>query len=390
MVITKIIIKNNIKIKQNSFHITVVAGARPNFIKIAPILSEIERKQAEGVDIVYRLVHTGQHYDEKMSGNFFTDLQIPKPDINLNCGSGTQAEQTAQIMVAFEKELMQNPADLVLVVGDVTSTLSCAITAKKLNIKVAHVEAGIRSFDLRMPEEINRMVTDSISDVFFTTTPKASDYLKNIGINTKDIHFVGNVMIDTLRKFENHFTKPDFFDKKNLKKDAYFVLTMHRPSNVDEKNSLKDLIEFICAEVLPLPVVFPMHPRTKKNFDFTQIPENLILVEPLGYLAFNYLVKNAKGVLTDSGGITEETTVMNIPCITLRENTERPETIHFGTNVLAGKSKELIKQCLMQIMQNNWKQGQIPELWDGQAAKRITNILIEIFKNNDNKTIASN
>lgn len=356
-----------------------MAGARPNFIKIAPIISAIQEKQEEGIAISYRLVHTGQHYDEKMSGQFFQDLQIPLPDVNLQCGGGTQAEQTAQIMVAFEEELKQNPTDLVMVVGDVTSTLACAIVTKKMHIKLAHVEAGIRSFDLSMPEEINRMVTDSISDYFFTTTPVAGSYLEHIGKNSNQIFFVGNVMIDTLLKFKAHFTKPTFFDREKLIPKKYFVLTLHRPSNVDEQTTMKETIHFICDKVSPLPVVFPIHPRSKKNFNLDKTPDNLIIVDPQGYLNFNYLVQHAKGVLTDSGGITEETTVMNIPCITLRENTERSETIHIGTNVLVGRDKKLLAKHIKQIQQDNWKQGQIPALWDGKAAERIVETLVRVM-----------
>lgn len=358
--------------------ITLVAGARPNFIKIAPIISAIEKQQNLGKNISYRLVHTGQHYDAKMSGNFFQDLRIPQPHVNLNCGGGTQAELTSQIMVAFEKDLQENPCDLVMVVGDVTSTLACTITAKKMQTKVAHVEAGIRSYDMNMPEEINRIVTDSITDYFFTTSQTASDLLKEIGKKDNQLFFVGNVMIDTLLKFKPEFQKPIFFDTNDLKNKEYLVLTLHRPSNVDEANSLKNLVVFICEKANDISVVFPIHPRTKKNFDFDTIPHNLILTEPLGYLEFNYLVENALGVLTDSGGITEETTVLNVPCITLRDSTERPETITLGTNVLAGKDFNKIEYYLDQLLSGNWKTGKNPELWDGQSAQRIIQAILKL------------
>ncbi|MDO5656700.1 MAG: UDP-N-acetylglucosamine 2-epimerase (non-hydrolyzing) [Flavobacteriaceae bacterium] len=360
--------------------ITLVAGARPNFIKIAPLIAAIQEMKTAGAKIRYRLVHTGQHYDRMMSGNFFEQLQIPEPHINLNAGGGSQAEQTAQIMISFEKELIQNPTDLVLVVGDVTSTLACSITAKKLNIPVAHVEAGIRSGDLSMPEEINRIVTDSISDYFFTTTKDASKQLQKIGKQPEQIFFVGNVMIDTLLKFRPTFRKPVFFDELDLKTKNYLVLTLHRPSNVDEAQKLQELIAFICQQAKEIPVIFPVHPRTRQNYALDSTPENLQLTDPLGYLEFNYLVENALGVLTDSGGITEETTVLNIPCITLRENTERPETISMGTNELAGTDLPAIKKLMQIMLSGNWKQGVIPELWDGKSAKRIVEILLHEFK----------
>lgn len=358
--------------------ITLVAGARPNFIKIAPIVEALKDKQENGADISYRLVHTGQHYDRSMSGSFFEQLQIPEPDVNLNAGGGTQAEQTAAIMLSFEKDLLANPADLVLVVGDVTSTLACSITAKKLQTKVAHVEAGIRSFDLSMPEEINRMVTDSISDYFFTTTAEAGELLKNSGKKEEQIFLVGNVMIDTLLKFKPEFRKPEIFNEGGLKSKNYFVLTLHRPSNVDEEKILNYLITVICNEAGEIPVVFPVHPRTFKNINMDRLPYNLVITPPMGYLEFNWLVENAMGVLTDSGGITEETTVMQIPCITLRDNTERPETVHTGTNELAGKDATLIALYMQKIIQGNWKKGRIPEKWDGHSAQRISEIILQI------------
>lgn len=359
--------------------LTLIAGARPNFMKIAPIIHAINKSQKEGHNIQYRLVHTGQHYDKKMSETFFEQLNIPEPDVNLACGGGTQAEQTAAILVAFEKELQNNPADLVVVVGDVTSTMACAITAKKLHTQVAHVEAGIRSNDISMPEEINRMVTDSITDLFFTTSEIANENLRKAGIPEDRIFFVGNVMIDTLRANENRLQKPDFFDQIPLEKGNYIVLTMHRPANVDEASKLQAMITAITDNSGKLPIVFPIHPRTKSIFNELGVSlENLKIVEPLGYLEFNYLVKNAKGVITDSGGITEETTVMGIPCITLRDNTERPETITVGTNELIGTNPEKVKPALDQLMSGNWKKGGIPEKWDGHAAERIIDILLSI------------
>ncbi len=359
--------------------ITIIAGARPNFMKIAPIIHAIQKAKDEGKDITYRLVHTGQHYDQKMSQTFFDELNIPQPDVNLGCGGGTQAEQTAAIMLAFEKELLANPTDLVLVVGDVTSTMACSIVAKKLHTKVAHVEAGIRSFDITMPEEINRMVTDSITDYFFTTSTHANENLLKDGVDEKNIFFVGNVMIDTLLANMPRFSKPAFYDVHKLEEKKYFVLTMHRPANVDETEKLKEMMQEIVSNAQGMPIIFPIHPRTAKIIESLNInAPNLIIVEPLGYLEFNYLVQNSFAVITDSGGITEETTVMGIPCLTLRDNTERPETITLGTNELVGTNPENIKPYMDKLFTGEWKKGGVPELWDGSAAERIIDKLIKI------------
>ena len=358
-------------------HITLIAGARPNFMKIAPLIHAIQKVQQEGKDLQYRLVHTGQHYDRQMSETFFEELNIPKPDVNLGCGGGTQAEQTAAIMVAFEKDLMKHPTDLVLVVGDVTSTMACSIVAKKLCVKVAHVEAGIRSWDLTMPEEINRIVTDSLADYFFTTSEVANTNLRNAGVSEDKIHFVGNVMIDTLLANRSRFIKPSVYDELNLQPQSYLTLTMHRPANVDEAEKLRRLMSEIVNNVHGLPVVFPIHPRTAKIFnDLGICDDNLHIVEPLGYLEFNYLVERSKAVITDSGGITEETTVMGVPCITLRDNTERPETCTIGTNELIGTNPDHIKPALEKLFAGQWKKGGIPPLWDGHAAERIVKVLI--------------
>ena len=355
-------------------NITIVAGARPNFMKIAPIIEAIKEKKEEGYDINYRLVHTGQHYDKNLSSTFFEELNIPLPDCNLEVKSGTQAEQTGAIMIGFENELKQNPCDLVIVVGDVTSTMACTIVAKKAHIKVAHVEAGIRSGDMKMPEEINRMVTDSITDYFYTTSTQANDNLIKNGIPKSRIFFVGNVMIDTLLKNENRLKQPPIWQALDLSEKKYLVMTLHRPSNVDEEHQLKKLINLIVGLGRDFPIIFPVHPRTQKllknlNLNFN----NLNYVEPLGYLEFNYLVKHALAVITDSGGITEEATVLNVPCITLRDSTERPETCDIGTNVLVGNDSEKIKNAFKILLSGNWKNGKIPELWDGKAAKRIVN-----------------
>ena len=415
--------------------ITLIAGARPNFMKVAPIIKAIKEwnkqpnpnpslKGREN-EIEYRLVHTGQHYDKNMSDTFFEELGIPAPDVNLGCGGGSQAEQTAAIMVAFEKELMAHPADIVMVVGDVTSTMACSIVAKKLNTKVCHVEAGIRSWDLTMPEEINRMVTDSLADYMFTTSEVANRNLVRLGaslqlppkgrrviaqnpspINGEDgkcdnkIHpslqggagvgpkvwFVGNVMIDTLLANRARFRKPEVWDELGLKEQEFIVMTMHRPANVDEENHLRAMMEQIIDNVHGMPVIFPIHPRTAKLFyglwgDEAELAKrlpNLHIVEPMGYLEFNYLVERAKAVVTDSGGITEETTVMGVPCITLRDNTERPETCTVGTNELIGTDPAAIKPALDKLFAGEWKKGAIPELWDGHTAARIIEILADL------------
>ena len=358
--------------------ITIVAGARPNFIKIAPIIKAIEKKQNEGIDITYRLVHTGQHYDKNLSDTFFEELNIPHPNANLEVKSGTQAEQTGAIMVAFEKELQQHPCDLVLVVGDVNSTMACAIVAKKSNIKVTHVEAGIRSGDMTMPEEINRIVTDSITDYFFTTSTTASENLLKYGANPNDIHFVGNVMIDTLTQNLNRISAPVFWDEFGLTTGNYIVLTLHRPANVDEAQSLLTLLQGIDALAGEKKIIFPVHPRTKAILgDRSLALKNTLMVEPQGYLNFMFLVKNSFAVITDSGGISEETTVLGVPCFTMRNNTERPETQTIGTNTLVGTSIENLEKLFGDFLNNGPKPAGIPELWDGKASERIIEILLQ-------------
>lgn len=379
-------------------------------MKIAALIHAIQAAQKQGKNVQFRLVHTGQHYDKNMSDTFFEELGIPAPDVNLGCGGGTQAEQTAHIMVAFEKELLEHPTDIVLVVGDVTSTMACSIVAKKLNTKVCHVEAGIRSWDLTMPEEINRMVTDSLADYMFTTSEVANRNLVRQGAELVEsqkskveseklpedkyayervpqkVWHVGNVMIDTLLANRARFRKPEVWDELGLKPQEFVVMTMHRPANVDEENHLRAMMEQIIDNVHGLPVIFPIHPRTAKLFyglwgDEAELAKrfpNLHIVEPLGYLEFNYLVERAKAVVTDSGGITEETTVMGVPCITLRDNTERPETCTVGTNELIGTKPEAIKPALDKLFAGEWKKGAIPALWDGHAAERIISILANL------------
>jgi UDP-N-acetylglucosamine 2-epimerase (non-hydrolysing) len=364
--------------------IDIIAGARPNFMKIAPIISAIKKEQKKGKIISFRLIHTGQHYDAKMSGDFFKQLEIPDPDFNLNIGSGSQAEQTGGIMIAYEKLMLENlKPDFCLVVGDVTSTIATSITAKKLNVKVVHVEAGIRSGDITMPEEINRLVTDAITDYFFTTTPLATENLKRSGLKDDQIFFVGNTMIDTLLKHLPNFKAPDFYSKYQLTEKNYLVITLHRPSNVDRAEDLEKLLNAITDASRNLKIVFPVHPRTAKILAQVKFDKSkMILVDPMSYLEFNYLVKNAKAVITDSGGITEETTVLGVPCMTLRTSTERPETCEIGTNELLGTNPDAIKPALDLLFAGSWKKGEIPELWDGKTAERIVAQLIEISDKN--------
>lgn len=360
-------------------HITLIAGARPNFMKIAPIIHAIQKAQTKGEDIHFRLVHTGQHYDKKMSGDFFEQLNIPEPHANLESGGGTQAEQTANIMVRFEQELLANPSDLVLVVGDVTSTMACAIVAQKLHTKVAHVEGGIRSHDWSMPEEINRLVTDAITNYFFTTSEGANKNLRASGVKEDQIFFVGNTMIDTLLKQRPNFQKPQLWDKIGLQEKQYIVMTLHRPANVDEESKLKELLDEIIGHSQDLPLIFPVHPRTAKIIENLGVSHpRLHMVEPMGYLEFNYLVERAKAVVTDSGGITEETTVMGVPCMTLRDNTERPETISEGTNELIGTDPKAIHPAMEKLFSGKWKVGSIPKKWDGKTAERIIEQLLNI------------
>jgi UDP-N-acetylglucosamine 2-epimerase (non-hydrolysing) len=360
--------------------VTIVAGARPNFMKIAPIIKEIRKASSEGQPIEYRLVHTGQHYDKAMSGDFFEQLGIPDPDANLECGGGSQAEQTAAIMIRFEKELIANKPDVVLVVGDVTSTMACTITAKKLNIDVVHVEAGIRSGDMTMPEEINRIVTDSICDHFFTTSERAGENLTAQQVPAEKIHFVGNTMIDTLHQNLSRIRKPACYDELGLKDKQYLLLTLHRPSNVDDPLKLQSILDAILGAVAQWPVVFPVHPRTRQILAGMQINyPNLYMIDPQGYLEFIHLVKNTLGVVTDSGGITEEATVLHIPCLTMRNSTERPETVSIGTNELIGDDLQKLSNSIANIVGGKWKKGSIPEFWDGKTSERIVKLLLEIY-----------
>lgn len=355
-----------------------VVGARPNFMKVAPIM-RVMRGNGLFEPV---LLHTGQHYDQKMSESFFKDLDIPEPDIYLGVGSGSHAEQTAKIMVSFEKVLKEKKPDLVLVVGDVNSTLACSITSAKLNVLVAHVEAGLRSYDRRMPEEVNRVVTDSLSDYLFTTCEDANQNLLKEGISKDKIFFVGNTMIDTLTYLLKKIEKVEYWRKFEK---PYLLLTLHRPSNVDNKDDLLKIIAVLEKLQKRVKILFSVHPRTRKNIEKMRIDKamakipGLILLEPLPYLDFMSLMKNAEIVLTDSGGIQEETTFLGVPCLTLRENTERPVTIREGTNELAGIEPDKILAQTFAILDGSRKQGKIPRFWDGRASERIIKVLQERF-----------
>lgn len=350
--------------------IDLIAGARPNFMKIAPILEAI--RASDKLRGQARLVHTGQHYDRAMSGDFFEQLGLPEPDVNLGAGGGTQAEQTAAIMTGYERVVAAARPDVCIVVGDVTSTMACAIVARKMGVSVAHVEGGIRSHDWTMPEEVNRVVTDSITNWFFTTSTVANDNLRRAGVGDDRIFFVGNTMIDTLLRQQPHFVPPPCWEALGLCPKSYFVLTLHRPANVDHAESLKALLDAIATGSEGLPVIFPVHPRTAAQL--SKMGKNwptIHPVEPLGYRQFNYLVQHAKAVITDSGGVTEETTVLGVPCLTMRDNTERPETVTVGTNVLVGTSPGRLAVPLADVLAGRWKPGTIPERWDGRAGERI-------------------
>ena len=362
-----------------------IVGARPNFMKIAPLIEEMRNAP----QISPLLVHTGQHYDEKMSQSFFNDLGIPKPDINLEVGSGSHAQQTAAIMQRFETVVLQEKPDLVLVVGDVNSTIACALTAVKLGVPVAHVEAGLRSFDRSMPEEINRVLTDAISDYLFTTEEAARDNLIREGIAPEKIHFVGNVMIDTLLKHKEKALTSKILTQFGLTSKGYCLATLHRPGNVDPRDVLEQIFEAFQTIGASMPVVFPCHPRTQEKLmamnptmGKTSRKEEpcwingVLLCDPVGYLDFMKLMAEAKVVITDSGGIQEETTILGVPCLTVRPNTERPVTISHGTNKLIGNNKENIIKEALAVIKGTAISHMAPPLWDGRATKRILEVLL--------------
>jgi UDP-N-acetylglucosamine 2-epimerase (non-hydrolysing) len=361
--------------------IYLVAGARPNFMKIAPIVRALQAQQV----LTYKIIHTGQHYDREMNDVFFEELGIPEPDVFMAAGGGSHAQQTAKIMLGFEELCMADRPAAVLVVGDVNSTLACSIVAKKLNIPVAHVEAGLRSFDMAMPEEINRLVTDSISDWFFVTEPSAVEHLRREGKNEDAIHYVGHVMVDNVlyqaEKLAGSATGEfDTSAYKAARQDArqrYGVVTLHRPSNVDDAATFVRIAGALKEIAGELPLIFPVHPRTRANLDKFGIDlgPNITLAGPQAYMAFLNLWKDAAVVLTDSGGLQEETTALGVPCVTIRENTERPVTVDEGSNVLAGTDPAVIVREARRILRGEGKQGRRPHLWDGQAAHRIVDVL---------------
>ena len=355
-----------------------VVGARPNFMKVAPIQRLMMQNKNEFDPV---LIHTGQHYDERMSKFFFNDLGLPEPDVFLGVGSGSHAVQTAKIMIEFEKICLEYKPDLVLVVGDVNSTVACSMVASKLWIPVAHVEAGLRSFDRKMPEEINRIITDSISDLLFVTEKSGQQNLFNEGISNGKVHLVGNVMIDSLAFLLKKAEKMAIMEQLNLKKNQFVLVTLHRPSNVDEPENFNRIFKALVEIQQHLPVIFPIHPRTAKNIkDFglektIKTLKKLKLIDPLGYLDFIKLERNCRFVLTDSGGIQEETTWMGVPCLTVRENTERPVTVEVGTNEIVGTDSDKIVDSAQKILSGKWKKGQIPPYWDGESASRIVKII---------------
>lgn len=358
-----------------------VVGARPNFMKVAPI----HRALAKYEEFEHVICHTGQHYDKNMSDDFFRDLDMPQPKYFLGVGSGTHAEQTAKTMIEFEKVVNEYKPDLVIVVGDVNSTIACVLTAAKSGIKTAHVEAGLRSFDKSMPEELNRMATDAIVDYYFVTEQSGLDNLKKAGADDETVFFVGNTMIDSLHYALPFAKKSDILNILELKPKEYALITIHRPSNVDTKENLQSMIEVLDYITKYRTVVFPIHPRTRKNiekFGLSELVKNekIKLIEPQGYINFLALMLNSDFVLTDSGGIQEETTALSIPCLTARTTTERPSTITTGTNILVSPTKDGIIKAVDNIIQNPHKEGKLPPLWDGKAAERIANVLrLKVF-----------
>lgn len=359
-----------------------VVGARPNFIKIAPIHRSFQKYNSE---INHLICHTGQHFDHKMSKVFFEELQMPKPHFYLGIGGGSHAEQTSRIMVEFEKVLLAENPDLVIVPGDVNSTIAASLVASKLHIPVAHVESGLRSFDRKMPEEINRVLTDHISDYLFVTEKSGLENLNNEGISKDKIYFTGNVMIDSLVNYMPIIDKSPILSELKIDSKNYVLATFHRPSNVDEKDNLKNLIEAVNEISTLRKIVFPIHPRTTNNLKkyglWDKINENVVVLEPIGYIDFLSLTKNAELVITDSGGIQEETTFLGVQCITVRDNTERPVTSQIGTNHMIGTDLQKVVLSAKSILSGNVKEGAIPELWDGKASERITKIIYDSIKN---------
>lgn len=355
-----------------------VVGARPNFMKVAPL----HRAFQEYADRVGHLIcHTGQHYDEKMSKIFFEEFELPEPNFYLGVGSASHAVQTARIMIEFEKVLLHENPDLVVVVGDVNSTVACSLVAAKLRVPVAHVEAGLRSFDRTMPEELNRLLTDAISDYLFVTEQSGIDNLKREGVDESKIFFVGNVMIDTLLHLLPKTDASDILSRFRLTKGEYVLVTLHRPGNVDDENFLRNLTRTFNALSARTKVVFPVHPRTRTNIERIglngELSKNVLFSEPVGYIDFLSLMRHAALTITDSGGIQEETTYLGVQCITVRDNTERPCTVEVGTNQLIGTDLDNVTAAALEVLNGKTKSGRIPELWDGKASERIAKILVE-------------
>lgn len=362
--------------KTDIYKIISVVGARPNFMKMAPIHKEFIKNYDQ---IQHLVCHTGQHYDDKMSKIFFDEFNLQEPDFYLGVGSGTHAEQTAKIMIEFEKVLIKEKPDLIIVYGDVNSTIACSIVASKLGIKIAHIEAGLRSFDMTMPEEVNRILTDRISDLLFVTEKSGMENLKREGVDENKIFFVGNVMIDSLVAFLKQTEKSDILSKFSLNKGEYVLITMHRPSNVDSIDFLTEFFQVINKLSSQIKIVFPIHPRTKNNLSkiVIELNPNIILTDPVGYIDFLTLLKNSKLVLTDSGGIQEESTYLGVQCITIRDNTERPITTEIGTNTLASTDLNIVYNLIKQRLNGSIKLGSIPMLWDGKSAQRICEIIAD-------------
>lgn len=359
--------------------IDIIAGARPNFMKVAPIIHALQRRKDQ---LRFRLIHTGQHYDQSMSDAFFDQLNIPAPDFNLGVGAGTQASQTANIMIKYEELLLDSPSDCCLVVGDVNSTVACALTAQKMGIRVAHVEGGLRSGDWKMPEEINRLATDAISNWFFTTSSNANDTLSAEGVAKDRVFFVGNTMIDTLLANMEKLSPPAFWNDLHLARKEYVLLTLHRPSNVDDAERFEAILRGLTDTCGDRTIIYPAHPRTHKTLaGFSGLSNSLKIVGPQPYQQFIYLAKHAKCVVTDSGGLTEETTVLGVPCLTLRSSTERPETVEYGTNYLVGTDIRVLQNTLDDLFAGDAKKGTIPEMWDGHTGDRIADTLTRLLKN---------
>lgn len=355
-----------------------VVGARPNFIKIAPVHKAFEKYKDQ---VKHLICHTGQHFDEKMSKIFFDELEMPRPDFYLGISGGSHAEQVARIMIEFEKVLLNEKPDLVIVPGDVNSTMACSLVASKMGIKIAHVESGLRSFDREMPEEINRVVTDVLADFLFVSEPSGLKHLNSEGIEESKVFHVGNVMIDSLVYYLPIINRSEVLSSFDLDPKSYVLVTFHRPSNVDSKEGLEGLIRFLNTLASQRKVLFPIHPRTRINMEqfglINSLEKNVMLTDPIGYIDFLALTKNAEVVITDSGGIQEETTYLGVQCITVRNNTERPVTVETGTNQLIGTDLQKVEEAAKKVLDGKLKKGSVPELWDGHAADRIVEILLK-------------